>query len=70
MKTTSQHLETARLELARHIEACELSMAEGQKLSVLIARFTAQAVRDDRIHRKTGNDLARLFDVILNGRPA
>jgi hypothetical protein len=52
------------------LDKLPLDESQRNQLSKRIAKFTAQAVREDRVRRMPNDSLAKLADVILNGRPA
>jgi hypothetical protein len=64
------HVETARKALAEAIDKATHNPAVRTELSHLIAKFTAQVVRADRVHRHPHDSLAKLVDVFFNRRPA
>lgn len=70
MRTTSDHLSTAKKALAEQLEKLPLSGEQRRDLSKGIAKFTAMAVREDRVHRNTTDMLVKLCDVFFNGRQA
>lgn len=70
MRTTSAHFAAAKKALADQLDAIPLSQVERVALSKGIAKFTAMAVREDRVHRNTTDMLVKLCDVFFNGRPA
>jgi hypothetical protein len=67
---TSTHFLSARKALADKLDNLPLSDSERREISTLVGKFTAQAVRDDRVHRHTHDSLAKLVDVFFNRRPA
>jgi hypothetical protein len=70
MKFVSQSMATAKSELAQLVERLPLDDLSRKDLSKKIAKFTATAVREDRVHRHTTDALAKLADVFFNGRSA
>lgn len=70
MRSSSDHMEAARKALADHLGTLPLNGGQRLAMSKLIARFTAAAVREDRVHRNTTDALAKLADVFFNGRRA
>lgn len=70
MRTSSAHFAIAKMELRETIDRLSLSEQQRLDLSKRIAKFSAQAVREDRVHRMPHDSLAKLCDVVLNGRPA
>lgn len=64
------HVENARTELREHLDKYIANPAIKRETSALIAKFTAQVVRADRVHRRPTDSLAKLVDVLFNGRPA
>lgn len=70
MRRTLSAVEVHRAELRTAIEKASHNPATRAELSHLIAKFTAAVVRDDRVHRKPYDSLAKLVDVFFNKRPA
>lgn len=70
MRTSSQHMQAARKALADHLGTLPLDAGQRLQVSKLVARFTAAAVREDRVQRNTQDSLAKLADVFFNGRRA
>lgn len=70
MRTTAAEVEKARKALAEHLDKYIANPQTKRETSALIAKFTAANVRDDRVHRKPYDSLAKLADVFFNGRPA
>ena len=70
MRQTSHHLEAARKELKEAIEKATHNPATQKELSRLIAKFTAQSVRHDRVYRSSNETILKLADILFNGRPA
>lgn len=69
-RQTDVHVEAARATLKTAIEKASHNPATRKELSHLIAKFTAQVVRADRVHRHPHDSLVKLVDVLFNGRPA
>ena len=70
MRTTSQHFTTAKQDLAKLLDTLPLDAEQRRELSSKVAKFTAMAVREDRVKRMPHDTLAKLCDVVFNGRPA
>lgn len=70
MRTTAGEVEKARKALADKLERVVVMGSDRRELSKLIAKFTAANVRDDRVHRKPYDALAKFADVFFNHRPA
>jgi hypothetical protein len=66
----SVYVMAAKTALREEMEKLPLTAEQKQNLSKGIAKFTAAAVREDRVHRRTHDALAKLCDVVFNGRPA
>lgn len=69
-RQTDPHLSAARKALADKLDALPLAQNERLEISKLVGKFTAQAVRADRVHRHPHDSLIKLVDVFFNGRPA
>jgi hypothetical protein len=70
VRTTSAHFSAAKRELSDQLHELPLTTDQRTLLSKRIAKFTAQAVREDRVHRMPYDSLAKICDVVINGRPA
>lgn len=66
MRTTTEHLAIAKAELAAAIDKATHNPGVREDLQKLIAKFTAQAIRDDRTHRYTKDGIAKITDVFFN----
>jgi hypothetical protein len=70
MRFVSANMAAAKSELAQLVDSLPLADIQRKALSNKIAKFTASAVREDRVHRHTTDALAKLADVFFNGRRA
>lgn len=70
MRTTTATVETYRQALREQLDKLPLSAEQKKEVSASVAKFTAAVVRDDRVHRKPYDGLAKFADVFFNGRPA
>lgn len=68
--TSAATVERHKSELREYLD--KLNLTDEQKLEVShrVAKLAASAVRDDRVYRKPYDSLAKLCDVVFNGRPA
>lgn len=70
MRRTSSELEKARSAVRDSLVKYVANPGAREELSHQIAKFTASAIRDDRVNRWPTSSFVKLVDVFFNGRPA
>lgn len=64
MRSTSQTFISAKADLAGYLDRWVPNPEAKVEVAKLIARFTAAAVKDDRVRRSSESGMPKLFDVL------